>query len=397
MTESVHLHELTEIFPPMPEEEFQALKADIQTHGQLEPIWLSKDRKVIDGRHRLRACRELGIEPDFEESEAEEHELPGLVISLNLKRRHMSESQRAMVAARIKPIYEEAAKQRMLATQNNASADIAKDEVADEEHRQSRDDAAKAVNVSARSVSYAEKVISDGIRELNDAVMAGKLAVSDAARAAKLPAEMQQKVVERVQGGTAKNAKDAIKQMRTAEQIERIQNMDPVEGEYNVVVVDPAWQYEKTREGDPTQRGTTPYPTMTELEIAAIKIPAAEDCILWLWTTNAHLVTGEASRVLYAWGFEPKTMLTWVKPKWGTGDWLRGKTEHCILAVKGKPKMIDPLPSTELQAPVGEHSRKPDAFYEMVEDCCPGTKCELFSRVDRAGWVTHGAEQGTVE
>ncbi len=170
----------------------------------------------------------------------------------------------------------------------------------------------------------------------------------------------------------------------------------PAKGTFQVIAIDPPWQFEKTRTGDPTQRGTTPYPTMSEDEISALNIPATKDCILWLWVTNAHLVTGEASRILEAWGFEPKTLLTWVKPRMGIGDWLRGRTEHCILAIRGKPKMRGPIPDTVLDAPVGAHSRKPDEFYELVEKHCPGNRLDMFGRVDRKDWATWGAETGTV-
>jgi hypothetical protein len=71
---------------------------------------------------------------------------------------------------------------------------------------------------------------------------------------------------------------------------------------------------------------------MTVEEIAALPVGsiAHDDCVLWLWTTNAHLLSGDALAVCKAWGFEPKTILTWAKDKMGFGVWLRGQTEHCI-------------------------------------------------------------------
>ena len=72
-------------------------------------------------------------------------------------------------------------------------------------------------------------------------------------------------------------------------------------------------------------------------EIAAMDIPAEDNCILWLWTTNAFM--HDAYHVLDAWGFTPKTILTWVKSRMGTGDCLRGITEHCILATKRQARI----------------------------------------------------------
>ena len=100
-----------------------------------------------------------------------------------------------------------------------------------------------------------------------------------------------------------------------------------------------------------------------------------------------------AYRVLDAWGFEEKTILTWAKNRVGVGNWLRGQTEHCILAVKGSPVVTLRYQSTVLHAPVGEHSQKPDAFYALVEAICPArSRLELFARRQRPNWVCVGAE-----
>lgn len=98
------------------------------------------------------------------------------------------------------------------------------------------------------------------------------------------------------------------------------------------------------------------------------------------------------SRVLDAWQFGDgvKTILTWAKPKFGVGQWLRGQTEHCHLAVRGKPKIVLTNQSTLLMAPAGAHSAKPDEFYRLVEELCPGSKLELFARRQRPGWVAYG-------
>ena len=105
---------------------------------------------------------------------------------------------------------------------------------------------------------------------------------------------------------------------------------------YDVIVIDPAWRYE-LRQGQTGRRNTTPYPTMSIEEIKALPVQtiAAEDAILWLWTTNTHLP--DAFDVVREWGFQYKVLLTWVKNRLGTGHWLRGRTEHCLMAVKGRP------------------------------------------------------------
>jgi hypothetical protein len=91
-------HELALVFPPMIESEFAAFKEDIREHGQHEPITLYEG-KILDGLHRYRACRELGREPRVVRFEGNPRAAAQLVLGRNFHRRHLTTSQRAMVAA----------------------------------------------------------------------------------------------------------------------------------------------------------------------------------------------------------------------------------------------------------------------------------------------------------
>ena len=91
-------HELALVFPPMTESEFAAFKQDIREHGQYEPITLYEG-KILDGLHRYRACQELGREPRVERFEGNPRAAAQLVLGRNFHRRHLTTSQRAMVAA----------------------------------------------------------------------------------------------------------------------------------------------------------------------------------------------------------------------------------------------------------------------------------------------------------
>ncbi len=99
----------------------------------------------------------------------------------------------------------------------------------------------------------------------------------------------------------------------------------------------------------------------------------------------------QSYEVLDAWGFQSKTIMTWARPRFGAGRWLRGQTEHCHLAIRGNPTVLATNQSTLLVAPVGAHSEKPEAFYRLVEQMCPGSKVELFARRTRRGFVLHGS------
>ena len=188
-----------------------------------------------------------------------------------------------------------------------------------------------------------------------------------------------------------KKTKQVIWMDKIAKQRELIAKLDTPMGLYDVIVVDPPWTYTKRSE-DATHRARTPYPDMTVEEICALPMVdrAKEDCILWLWTTNAFM--RDAYTVLDAWGFNPKTILTWAKDRMGVGDWLRGQTEHCIMAIRGKPIVTLTNQTTLIHGPLREHSRKPDEFFAMVDTLCPGIKLELFARERRKGWQSFGSE-----
>lgn len=165
-------------------------------------------------------------------------------------------------------------------------------------------------------------------------------------------------------------------------------------GPFRVIVADPPWAYAERRPTNDS-RGYPGYSGMTIEEICALPVAglADGDSFLWLWTTNAFL--DESFDVCRAWGFKYRTLLTWGKNKIGLGDWLRGQTEHCLFASRGKPVVTLTAQSTLLIADTGEHSEKPEAFYRLVEEVCPAPdqgRLEMFARKPREGWRAWGAE-----
>lgn len=117
---------------------------------------------------------------------------------------------------------------------------------------------------------------------------------------------------------------------------------------------------------------------------------------LYLWTTNPFMV--EAHEVARAWGFKPKTIITWVKlkkdrtPSMKTGYWFRSATEHVLFAVRGKMRLKGPASPTTFFSPRLPHSVKPDQFYELIESQSPGPYLEIFARRSRPGWAHWGNE-----
>lgn len=160
---------------------------------------------------------------------------------------------------------------------------------------------------------------------------------------------------------------------------------------YRTIVADPPWPSMHQRSTYHRGKPERHYPTMTVEAIAELDIPAADDAHLWLWGINRLME--DAYRVVRAWGFTPMSILTWCKPGPGMGYYLRTNTEHCIFATRGRPIVpTEPAMSSWYQWPRFEHSRKPDAFYELVERVSPGPRLELFARRRRYGWDVLGDE-----
>lgn len=165
----------------------------------------------------------------------------------------------------------------------------------------------------------------------------------------------------------------------------------PIKGEYEVIVIDPPWPY-GTEYDKESRRVASPYPELSMDQLRDFKIPAAKDCVLWLWTTHRFL--HEAQHLIETYGFEYKICLVWDKEKMGMGAWLRCQAEFCLLGIKGKPRWNLINERDILRVSRGRHSAKPDEFYSMVEKLCPtaGERADIFSRKKRKGWKSIGDE-----
>jgi hypothetical protein len=191
--QQIYFHPLAEIFPLAEGPEFDELVSDVAKHGQLEAIVLFES-KILDGRNRHRTCVAAGVAPRFEPYQGDDP--LGLVISRNVRRRHLDQSQRALIAAKLET----------MGHGGNRKAGQ------DANLRVDRSAAAKMLNVSERSVASAAKVLDTGSGELVRAVEQAKIKVSAAARAADLSANLQRQVADSALAGDAKAARAIIAQ-----------------------------------------------------------------------------------------------------------------------------------------------------------------------------------------
>ncbi len=174
---------------------------------------------------------------------------------------------------------------------------------------------------------------------------------------------------------------------------------------FGTILVDPPWRFtNRTGKVGPEHRRLRRYATMDFPQIAALPVGelALPQSHLYLWTPNALLP--EALAILGGWGFTYKTNLVWYKTRKdggpdgrGVGFYFRNVTELLLLGVRGRLRTLPPgrrqvnLVAERKQ----EHSRKPDAFYDVIEACSPGPYVELFARRRRPGWAAWGDEIDT--
>jgi N6-adenosine-specific RNA methylase IME4 len=156
---------------------------------------------------------------------------------------------------------------------------------------------------------------------------------------------------------------------------------------YRTIMADPPWEHQQKNSGY-----RPPYPLMSLADIMALPVAdlAEDDAHLWLWVTNASIFDGR--RVMEAWGFEYRSCLTWIKPRFGMGGYLRNQTEHLLFGIRGKAPMTFHGQGTWVFAPLQDHSHKPEEQFAIIERCSPGPYLELFARRRQPGWDVWGNE-----
>ena len=179
----MEFHEYANLFPMMGEAELDQLAESIRQHGQQFPVVIYEG-KILDGRNRYRACVKLGREPETVDYAGADP--LAFAVACNLDRRHLSDSQRALIGA-------ELARLRHGTKRYNLETSI---EVSRSE-RKTIDAAAAEMKVSSASIDRAKKIKRNGVPELVAAVYDGQVTVFAGALVAKLPADEQRELIEK--------------------------------------------------------------------------------------------------------------------------------------------------------------------------------------------------------
>ena len=401
MTERQY-HPVANLFPLLSGEEFDALTNDIAEHGLRDPICLHTDGSIIDGRNRYRACLAAGVKPDFYTFDGTDAELLPYVLSLNLHRRHLNPTQLGFVGAEVEEYYAIEARKRLVTSTGGANArplaNLPKAGEAKPVH--ARNQAAEAVGTSSRTIAHAKKLRDQAAPEIVSACIDGTLRAGDAVGILDLSHDEQRQCLEAVQQGQARTVTKAKKQQRNQAKREAAQALRHTSPEiYNVLYCDPPWQYSNSGVAG---AASNHYPTMPTDELCDFLgqsgIQVAENAVLFMWVTVTHVP--DALEILRAWGFQYKTQMVWVKSNRvgtgaGTGFYVRGQHELLLIATRGSMLPLDRSVAVGSvhSEPTREHSRKPDAYYEMIESLYPDcSRIEIFARTTREGWASYGNE-----
>jgi N6-adenosine-specific RNA methylase IME4 len=374
-------HPLANIFPLLEGADFDALVEDIKARGLRQAVTLFQGL-ILDGRNRARACEAAEVDCRYE-TLPDDIDPIGFVISLNVPRRHLTDGQRAYVAAKLASI--------------GWGGDRSKSPNGDLTTEQ----AAARLNVAKRAVERARIVRDKATIGLQNALERGLLPVATAAELAVLSEADQLEVLEGDPNSISRRAVALIKK-RHRDLRERdlgVKQAALPNKKYGVIYADPEWRFEVySRDTGMDRSADNHYPTSATDAICARPVGdiAADDCVLFLWATVPMLP--DALKVMAAWGFDYKSHCIWTKDRIGTGYWFRNSHELLLVGTRGNipaPAMGTQWPST-IEGRVTKHSAKPERFYELIEQYFPNLpKIELNARNARPGWDAWGYEAPT--
>ena len=372
----MQFHPAADEFPLFDGKRLQELVDDISANGQREKIKLFRGQ-ILDGRNRYHACQVAGIIPRYE-SLPEDIDPWAYVWSLNGERRDMTADQRYLIwkscseksegwLREQRRIAEEANRKRAEATKaqprSEDGARLAPKQVVplvvgtpDKPKRNITNEAKAAASKTNRGAVERMDQLASKRPDLAEKVKVGELPAAAAIREMKREA-----IVSKLEDIGAKEAKAAS-------------------GVYDVIVIDPPWQMEKIERDVRPNQSAFDYPTMNESELAAMKLPAADDCHVWVWTTHKHLPM--ALRLIEAWRLKYVCTFVWHKPGGFQPIGLpQYNCEFAIYARRGSPAFIDTkaLPVC-FNAPRGAHSEKPGEFYDVVRRVTAGRRLDMFNR-----------------
>lgn len=358
--------------------EYEELKKSIKKHGVLVPIEIDKKTgQIIDGWHRYQICQELGIKnyPVVERTLSEDV-FNEIAIDLNVARRQLSPEQ-------IKEIRQRQEEYALRLRREGKTQKEVAEKVGVTQQAIDKWEKDSNITNTTSCIGYISdlrfKIPKEYHEDIYNAVKEGKT---------------QQEMADKYkvsQPAIAKICK-TVERQKENERIKQ-QKVSLPDDLYDVIVIDPPWPIQKIeREVAPNQVSHLDYPTMSLEEIMALKIPAKENCHLFLWTTQKYLP--DAFKILKIWGINYVCTFVWRKnggfQPFGLPQY---NCEFVLYGRKGTPKFTDTKNFfTCFIASRKRHSEKPEEFYNMVRRVTQGKRLDMFSRRKIEGFTVWGNE-----
>jgi N6-adenosine-specific RNA methylase IME4 len=294
-------------------------------------------------------------------------------------RRNINNYQRSVLALELKPIIAEKAKENLVTHTADGYQGL---QISAKAPIDTRKELATIAGVSHDTIAKVERIEADAMDKIKAQVKSGELSINQAYQSVKREEKLRD-VEQRI---------ETHKAVQTG-----VTDIFSTDKRYNIIYADPAWEYWSG--GNKNQN--LHYQTMTMDDICALPVKdiADKDCVLFLWVT--YPILQDCFKVIDAWGFKYSTAaFVWVKknkisdsPFIGCGAWTRANSELCLLATKGSITRLDASVSQIIDAPIGEHSKKPQETRHLITKLVGELpRIELFSRDSADGWDVWGNE-----
>ena len=324
-----------DLIPPLSDEEYSQLEANLLEHGIREPlsVW---GEIIVDGHNRY----EL----------ATKHNLPFAIVNYNFSserdaimwiihnqfgRRNLSSWHRSNLALKFKPIIAEKAKERQIASGGAAPQKSVEPPI------DTQKEIAAIAGVSHDTIARVEKILQTGTPETIEKLDRREISINEA----------------------YKDTRSQARKLNAASPTITPVPVIKLDNQFNIIYVDPSWAEAVSFE-----------------DVKKMQIPTEDDAILFLWTSSPDLE--KALRLMNAWGFKYKTNLIWDKTESGLELFIYGQHDVLLIGIKGKFSLPpdDVRISSVYRKEKGDHTEKPQWFYEQIENVYPGGKyLELFA------------------
>ena len=365
--------EFKDQLPPLKVDEYIKLEKSICELGCQYPIrtW---NGYIIDGHHRHKICQQHGVEfktLSMDEVFKNETDARIWIIDHQEGSRNLSDFERIELAMAREHLEERRRGQRNDLTSVRQRTEV-KSLVEKDKQKPTRKSAALA-GLGKTKYFQGKYIAEHGSEQQKEDLRKNKTTVKEVYKDLKRNAAKEQAI-------------------RNLESI-GAQKAKTLSGVYDVIVLDPPWDIKKVDlDVRPNQSKYLDYPTMSIDEIKAMDVPCADDCHVFLWTTQKYLF--DAKDIINSWGLKYIWMFVWHKDNGFKPFGLpKSNCEFILYARKGNPKFVDERGFFScFNGKSGRHSEKPEEFYDMLRRVTAGRRLDMFNRREIEGFEGWGNE-----